>query len=129
MLRWLTIVFSRLGRRDPSGPPLGGLERSPLGGRSRRRHPMSPKLSPLAALGLALLFLTGPAGCGHAPTGKGDEGPPEVTVSQPLVEVVPDYIEFTGQLAPIKSVEVRPRVSGYLKKVFFAEGSEVKAGY
>ena len=89
---------------------------------------MSPKPSPLAALGLALLFLTGPAGCGHAPTGKGDEEPPEVTVSQPLVEVVPDYIEFTGQLAPIKSVDVRSRVSGYLKKVFFEEGSEVKAG-
>src|SRR5262249_14145005 len=128
MLRWLTTVLAGLTRRDPSGPPLGGLERLAPGGRSRRRHPMSPKPSPLAALGLALLFLTGPAGGGHAPTGKGDEEPPEVTVSQPLEEVVSDYIEFTGQLAPIKSVEVRSRVSGYLKKVFFEEGSEVKAG-
>src|SRR5262249_36643515 len=128
MLRWLTTVLAGLTRRDPSGPPLGGLERLAPGGRSRRRHPMSPKPSPLAALGLALLFLTGPAGGGHAPTGKGDEEPPEVTVSQPLEEVVSDYIEFTGQLAPIKSVEVRSRVSGYLTKVFFEEGSEVKAG-
>ncbi|GJM04278.1 MAG: MexE family multidrug efflux RND transporter periplasmic adaptor subunit [marine bacterium B5-7] len=54
--------------------------------------------------------------------------PPQVTVALPLVKDVTDWDEFTGRLYAIESVEVRPRVSGYLQSVNFEEGSLVEAG-
>ena len=37
-------------------------------------------------------------------------------------------MEFTGRTVPYEAVELRARVSGFLEKVVFEEGSEVKAG-
>ena len=42
--------------------------------------------------------------------------------------MVTDYEDFTGQTRAVKSVDVRARVSGYLEKVRFKEGTEVKEG-
>jgi len=53
---------------------------------------------------------------------------PEVTVATPLQMEVTDWDEFTGRLYAVESVEVRPRVSGYLQSVNFKEGSIVKRG-
>ncbi len=50
----------------------------------------------------------------------------QVTVSKPLVKNVTDFEYFTGQTAAVESVEVRARVSGYLQKILFKEGKEVK---
>jgi RND family efflux transporter MFP subunit len=55
-------------------------------------------------------------------------GPPEVPVSRPAPREVTDYAVFTGRTAPSRAVEVRPRVSGYLTKVAFQDGAEVKQG-
>ena len=38
------------------------------------------------------------------------------------------YEEFTGRTAAIPIVEIKPRATGYLEKVYFADGDEVKAG-
>lgn len=54
--------------------------------------------------------------------------PPEVTVSEVLQRPVIDYDEFTGRLAAVANVEIRARVRGYLNKVHFTDGQEVKAG-
>jgi len=35
---------------------------------------------------------------------------------------VTEYVEFTGRTDAAESVEVRARVTGFLKKVFFAPG-------
>ncbi len=53
---------------------------------------------------------------------------PEVTVATPLVKDVTDWDEFTGRFYAVESVEVRPRVSGYLQSIHYEEGSLVKAG-
>ena len=53
---------------------------------------------------------------------------PEVSVSQVLVKRVNDWDEFTGRLQAVESVEIRPRVSGYIDKVAFTEGTIVKPG-
>jgi multidrug efflux pump subunit AcrA (membrane-fusion protein) len=53
---------------------------------------------------------------------------PEVSVSQVLVKRVNDWDEFTGRLQAVESVEIRPRVSGYIDKVAFTEGTIVKQG-
>jgi RND family efflux transporter MFP subunit len=54
--------------------------------------------------------------------------PPQVTVASPVEQSITISDEFTGRTAPIKSVEIRPRVSGYLTEVHFEEGTEVEAG-
>ena len=53
---------------------------------------------------------------------------PQVTVATPLINDVTDWDEFTGRLYAVESVEIRPRVSGYLQSIYFEEGSLVKAG-
>jgi len=53
---------------------------------------------------------------------------PTVTTSQPVERAVIDYDEYTGRTAAVEEVEVRARVSGYLNKVNFKEGSEVQKG-
>lgn len=54
--------------------------------------------------------------------------PPEVTVAHPLAQSITDWDEYTGRLAAVDSVEVRARVSGYLKSVHFEDGAIVEEG-
>jgi multidrug efflux system membrane fusion protein len=56
--------------------------------------------------------------------------PPKVQVSAaPAVErSVVDWDEFTGRLEPVESVEIRPRVNGYIESVNFKEGGIVQTG-
>ncbi len=53
---------------------------------------------------------------------------PVVPVSHPVQREVTDYVDFTGRTEAVHSVDIRPRVTGYLKRMPFKEGAEVKAG-
>ncbi len=73
------------------------------------------------------------AGCGQRSQGAGPTPgdaapPPEVVVSKPVTRVITDYYEFPGQTAAVGEVEVRARVTGYLVKVNFEDGQNVKKG-
>src|SRR5581483_8810036 len=76
----------------------------------------------LALLGLAL------AGCGHEDAVDPGQQAVTVTVAQPVRDTVTDYEYITGRIEAKDSVQVRARVNGYLAKVFFKEGDEVKKG-
>ena len=54
--------------------------------------------------------------------------PPAVTVAQTLVRSVSDADEFTGRLQAVDTVQLRPRVGGYIDRVQFTEGALVKKG-
>ncbi len=57
--------------------------------------------------------------------------PPQALVvpcSQPVARDVTDYVDFTGRTDAVESVDIRPRVTGYLVEMPFREGAEVKAG-
>jgi membrane fusion protein (multidrug efflux system) len=54
--------------------------------------------------------------------------PPAVVVSPVPAATVPLYREFVARTEARETVEIRSRVDGYLEKVLFAEGSQVKAG-
>jgi multidrug efflux system membrane fusion protein len=54
--------------------------------------------------------------------------PPEVTVSEVLIREVYEWDEFTGRLEAAETVEVRPRVSGYIESVHFVEGARIAKG-
>jgi RND family efflux transporter MFP subunit len=68
------------------------------------------------------------AGCAQAPPAPPAFPPLVVTVSQPVERKVIDHDEYTGRTAAVEEVEVRARVSGYLIKVNFTEGAEVRKG-
>jgi membrane fusion protein, multidrug efflux system len=70
------------------------------------------------------LLLTG---CGkQAP--QASQPAPTVSVIQPVVKDIVEWDEYIGRLEAPESVEIRARVSGYLDKVHFKEGKEVKKG-
>jgi RND family efflux transporter MFP subunit len=75
---------------------------------------------------LALLVCLGLIGCAKGPSAAPNAGPPTVTVSYPLQREVTEYAEYPGRTAAVDSVEVRAQVSGYLIKVDFKDGDEVK---
>jgi len=79
-------------------------------------------------LAAALGFLLCAAGCGRGDADKGPPPAPEVSVAQVLEKRVKDWDEFTGRLQAVETVEIRPRVSGYIDKVAFTEGAQVKRG-
>ena len=54
--------------------------------------------------------------------------PPVVTVTQAVQKKIQDWDEYTGRLAPMGAVDVRPRVSGYITEVKFVDGDLVKKG-
>ncbi len=65
-------------------------------------------------------------GCHRTPPAKTAPPKPVVTVSQPIQRQVTDFADFTGRTDAVQSVDVRARVTGYLVKMPFKEGDEVK---
>jgi multidrug efflux system membrane fusion protein len=82
----------------------------------------------LFALGVCFL-LAATSGCKWEPSKQvADKETPALPVSHPLERKVTDYVDFTGQTAAVQSVDVRPRVTGYILDMPFTEGEEVPAG-
>lgn len=52
----------------------------------------------------------------------------DVTVANPLSRDVVEWDDFVGQFIAVDSVDVRPRVSGYLQEVAFKDGQTVRKG-
>jgi multidrug efflux system membrane fusion protein len=51
-----------------------------------------------------------------------------VPVSQPVRRDVTDFVDYTGRTNAVNAVDVRARASGYLVRLPFREGAEVKSG-
>ncbi|MGB5850702.1 MAG: efflux RND transporter periplasmic adaptor subunit [Rhodanobacter sp.] len=54
--------------------------------------------------------------------------PPEVTVAQALTRKVSDSAQFTGRVQAVNTVQVQPRVDGFVESVHFREGALVHKG-
>jgi RND family efflux transporter MFP subunit len=80
-------------------------------------------LPPIAAL----LFLTA-SGCTPSRPKVVETPPLGVTVSRPLQKDVTDFNEYTGKIEAIETVTLKARVFGYLERVNFVDGQEVKKG-
>jgi multidrug efflux system membrane fusion protein len=85
------------------------------------------KINSLRAISTVFCFALLLASCGKS-GGPQAPPPPQVSVAQVLEKKVKDWDEFTGRLQAPETVEIRPRVSGYIDKVAFIEGSQVKRG-
>jgi multidrug efflux system membrane fusion protein len=53
---------------------------------------------------------------------------PEVSVARVLEREVRQWDDFTGRVVAVETVELRPRVSGYVQRVAFEEGQLVRKG-
>jgi membrane fusion protein, multidrug efflux system len=71
-------------------------------------------------------LLAGVGGCHRSPTEVAPAEAPAIPVSHPISRDVTDYVDFTGQTDAIQSLNVTARVTGYLVKMPFREGSEVR---
>ena len=76
-------------------------------------------------VGLLLVFLAG-SGCKRASVAQ--QAPLPVNVVTAIEKEVNEWDEFTGRLDPVESVEIRPRVSGYITEIHFEAGAIVKKG-
>jgi multidrug efflux system membrane fusion protein len=67
------------------------------------------------------------AACGGGGGGQ-QMPPPDVNVAAVIKKQVTEWDEFSGRIEAVDSVEIRPRVAGYLAGVHFDEGAEVERG-
>src|SRR5438132_1384565 len=75
-----------------------------------------------SALAAALVL----SSCGARPAPA--PPPPKVKVVQPVAREITEWDEYTARLDAVDSVEVRPRVSGYLQSIHFQDGGIVHKG-
>jgi len=81
---------------------------------------------PILLLAAAEVLL---AGCSQSKAAQQQQAPaPSVTVAPVEQREIVEWDEFTGRTEPVESVEVRPRVSGYIQEVRFQSGQLVKKG-
>lgn len=83
-------------------------------------------LQAAALCSLASVFL-GVAGCKKKPAQQ-PQGPLPVNVITAVEKEVTEWDEFTGRIEAVESVEIRPRVSGYITEIHFKAGAVVQKG-
>ncbi|HTU09617.1 MAG TPA: efflux RND transporter periplasmic adaptor subunit [Allosphingosinicella sp.] len=94
-------------------------DRRPLS--NRAKGVIVVALLALVGFGIYKLFFAGEAAPPTPP-------PPAVTVAQPLAYDVVDWDDYVGRFEPVENVEIKPRVSGYLRTVHFRDGDQVRQG-
>jgi multidrug efflux system membrane fusion protein len=94
------------------------------------RHVQTGSVFPVWSLkpGVILALTLGLAGCGSEQAGSEAPPLPEVSVAQVLSKPVQQWDEYTGRVSAIHTIELRARVSGYVQRVAYKEGQDVKQG-
>jgi multidrug efflux system membrane fusion protein len=90
----------------------------------KKRQILTTTVLLAGCLGFALIS----GGCAKAPAQVAPAESPVIPVSQPVRRDVTEYEDFTGRTAAVESVDIRPRATGYIVKIPFQEGADVKAG-
>lgn len=80
-------------------------------------------LAAVSTLALAVL-----AGCSSQAEPAAMPPPPTVSVVPVLIKEISQWDEYSGRIEAVRSVDLRPRVSGYIEAVAYHEGQEVKRG-
>jgi multidrug efflux system membrane fusion protein len=86
-----------------------------------------PVLLGLAAIAVFALY----SSAGHSrakPLAAAQPILPQVQVAEVIHRPLREWQEFSGRLQAVNTVDVRPRVSGYVDRVAFTDGARVKKG-
>lgn len=81
----------------------------------------------LLAIMIGALGLIAPLAPDHQALAQGPQAAP-VTVANPLARRITNWDEYSGRFEAVNSVEVRPRVSGFIEAIHFKDGELIKAG-
>ena len=73
-----------------------------------------------------LVLPVGIVGCGDPPPPPPPA--PPVTVAAVVEREITEWDEFTGRMQAVNAVDIRPRVSGYIRRIAFNEGNGVRKG-
>ncbi len=84
-----------------------------------------PRLARAATFALTLAVV---AACSTQAQEPGAIAPAQVSVAPVVSRQIAPLDEFTGRVVAVETVELRPRVGGYIEKVNFSEGQEVAKG-
>ncbi|MGA9332745.1 MAG: efflux RND transporter periplasmic adaptor subunit [Rudaea sp.] len=91
-------------------------------------HTYFPHASRALLVAVIVASLASLAGCGTQAAENHGPPPADVNVAPVLEKNVRQWDEFNGRIAAVQTVQLRPRVSGYIDRVAFREGQEVKKG-
>lgn len=80
-------------------------------------------LGVMLALSIAVI-----SGCSGQAAEAGMPPPPEVSAAPVLIKQVSQWDDFSGRVEAVENVDLRPRVSGYIDRVNYDEGQEVRKG-
>jgi multidrug efflux system membrane fusion protein len=92
-----------------------------------RHHWLASPRAGLSAIAMVVIATVITA-CSNSEAEAPSPPPPEVDAAQVVTKSVRQWDEFTGRIAAIGAVDVRPRVSGYIDRIAFKEGDMVNAG-
>jgi multidrug efflux system membrane fusion protein len=95
---------------------------NPLRKKTFRTALLVPILLAAAGVVFAVTRDDAPHGAAGAPP------PPAVSVARIVAREFQPWDEFTGRISAVETVELRPRVSGYIERVAYEEGREVHKG-
>lgn len=87
-------------------------------------HSLIPHRTLVSFVLLALLAACAPSPAAQTPAGP--PPPPPVGVESAETKKLVEHAELTGRLGPVETVDVRPRISGYIDAVAFEAGELVK---
>lgn len=86
------------------------------------------RFSSHSACFLSVLSVCSLVGCESSQADSNAAPPTVVIVSSPVEEAVVDSVDYTGRTDSAESVDIRSRVTGFLDKILFKDGSEVEKG-
>ena len=92
------------------------------------RYPLAATVRAGTLATFVVLAAFASAACSPSEAQTAPPPPPEVDAAQVVSRAARQWDEFTGRIAAPDAVEVRARVSGYIERIAFKDGDEVKAG-
>ncbi|HFP9306098.1 TPA: efflux RND transporter periplasmic adaptor subunit [Raoultella planticola] len=81
----------------------------------------------LRGLGSAVIAML-LASCDNSAAQNAAPQAPAVSAADVVVKSISQWDSFNGRIEAVESVQLRPRVSGYIEKVNYTDGQEVKKG-
>ena len=85
-----------------------------------------PSKGDVFVIGCVLILLL--TGCGDKSEEKTAPPAPTVAVAEVAQQKIPIIMQFSGTITSVKTVDIIPRVSGYIEKRYFEEGTFVQEG-
>ncbi len=77
---------------------------------------------------LLVALLAVAAGCSRPAPPVAPTKLPDVIVEAPTVQTITDFEDFTGRTEAVAAADIRARVSGYITRVLFQDGTDVPEG-